>query len=139
MKRNQLWLAALFLLIAGMGISPVCGEDDEDDGEYTRRELRDFIGGVYRGGGTYITASSTASGGGGDIQKVGSVFFTPRGQYQKVGSVYLTPDGDIVTRAGRAFISRDDIRVRAGSAYIEKDGITTSAGGAVFRPSWSSR
>ena len=130
-------LGCVVVLIMASGGGPLWAEEDE--WENRRAEMKDFLGGVYRGGGQYTLAGSTASGRDGTIVRAGSVWETPEGQYQKVGSVYLTPDGGIVTRAGSAFIDRDDIRVKAGSAYVGKDGITTSAGGVVIKPGWSSR
>ena len=119
------------LLMTGLAFAEV--EDDEST------EMKDFLGGVYRGRGQYNMAGSIATGEGGVIMKRGSVWLTPRGQYQKVGSVYLTPDGGVVTRSGSTFIDEDEVITKAGSTYTGNGQTTTTAGSVVLKPGWSTK
>lgn|GEM_PF-6214951 len=109
------------------------------------REMEDFVGAVYRGGGNYVIVDEdTAVGPGGTIVRAGDTFLTPRGTYVKAGESYLRPGGGAVVKAGDSFLSPDGTMVRAGDVYVGPEGTSVVAGSTILRhfrkkPGWSSR
>lgn len=153
---------ALLFLLNLILISPVLAWDEEDGFGRNRerevgeaflnesrarqtREMEDFAGAVYRGGGNFVIVDGdTAVGSGGAIIRAGDTFLTPRGTYVKSGDSYLRPDGGAVVKAGPSFVSWDGTMVRAGNVYVGSVGTSVVAGNTVFRnfrnkPAWSSR
>lgn len=106
--------------------------DDED-------EMNDFIGGVYRGGGTVHRAGSVIMTEDGLIFKSGSRFIYQDGRVcQHVGSTYIREDSSVVVRAGNAFVSNDGLTEKVGSCYIGPVNSFT-AGSTTVRQGWASR
>lgn len=109
------------------------------------REMEDFVGAVYRGGGNFVlVGDGMAVGSGGAIIRAGDTFLTPRGAYVKAGTSYLRPDGGAVVEAGDSFVSWDGTMVRAGNVYVGAMGASVVAGDTVLRnfrekPGWSTR
>ena len=109
------------------------------------REMQDFVGAVYRGGGNYVIVDEdTAVGPGGTIVRAGDTFLTPRGTYVKAGESYLRPEGGAVVKAEDSFLSPDGTMVRAGDVYVGSEGTSVVAGSTILRnfrekPGWSSR
>jgi hypothetical protein len=151
--------AVSYLLTRGLA----CAWDD-DDGEVSHplasswereidakkkreiREMRDFLGAVYRGEGAMnITHGNLAQGAEGSIVRTGSTFSTPRGVYVKVGDNWFLPDGEgSVRKVGSSFLGPDGAVVSTGSTYLGAGGNSVVAGQSVFRnfpskPYWSSR
>ena len=102
-------------------------------------EMNDFIGGVYRGGGTVHRAGNVIMTDDGLIFKSGSRFIHQNGEVtQHVGSTYIREDNSVVVRAGNAFISNDGLTEKVGSSYIGPVN-SYSAGSTTVRQGWSTR
>ena len=100
-------------------------------------EMNDFVGGLYRGEGSFAMTRNVANGSSGSIIRSGNTFFTPEGVYRKVGNTYLCNDG-VVVSTGKSFVGYDHFVAKAGNTYV---GYYTSVGtrSTILRTSWASR
>ena len=108
--------------------------EDEDCG---RSEMSNFIGGVYRGEGSFAMTRNVANGSSGSIIRSGNTFFTPEGVCRKVGNTYLCYDG-VVVSTGKSFVGYDHFVAKAGNTYVG-DYTSVGTGSTILRPSWASR
>jgi hypothetical protein len=108
--------------------------EDEDCG---RSEMSNFIGGVYRGEGSFAMTKNVANGPSGSIIRSGNTFFTPEGVCRKVGNTYLCYDG-VVVSTGKSFVGYDHFVAKAGNTYVG-DYTSVGTGSTILRPSWASR
>ena len=108
--------------------------EDEDCG---RSEMSNFIGGVYRGEGSFAMTRNVANGPSGSIIRSGNTFFTPEGVCRKVGNTYLCNDG-VVVFTGKSFVGYDHFVAKAGNTYVG-DYTSVGTGSTILRPSWASR
>jgi len=116
------------LIAMAVLVAPVMGED-EDNNE--RAELAKFIGGAYKGRGTWVmTSGNNALSDRGCIRKVGNNYFTPEGFYRKVGNTYLK-DGEAIVTTGKTFLG-DGAVVSTGRTYLGDDRVKVSTGHTIL-------
>ena len=89
--------AITMFVVTAMLMASVMGEDEG------RSEMNNFIGGVYRGEGSFAMTRNVANGSSGSIIRSGNTFFTPEGVCRKVGNTYLCYDG-VVVATGKSFV-----------------------------------
>jgi len=130
----------LLFISAAVGLAWEAKDDDNRDGPKLRsarevREMRDFLGAVYRGQGAMnITSGRLAQGSEGSIVRTGNTFTTPRGVYVKVGDNWFLPDGEgSVRRVGSSFLGPKGAVIKTGQTYLGGGGNAVAAGQAVFR------
>ena len=124
---DTFYMKAMLILMAVL-VAPVMAEDDDGD---ERAELARFIGGAYKGRGTWVmTSGNNALSDRGCIRKVGNNYFTPEGFYRKVGNTYLKDDEAIVT-TGKTFLG-DGAVVSTGRTYLGDDRVKVSTGHTIL-------
>ena len=127
MKAITMIVVTAMLMASGLA-------EDEDCG---RSEMSNFIGGVYRGEGSFAMTRNVANGSSGSIIRSGNTFFTPEGVCRKVGNTYLCYDG-VVVSTGKSFVGYDHFVAKAGNTYVG-DYTSVGTGSTILRPSWASR
>jgi hypothetical protein len=125
--------AITMITLTAMLMASVMAE--EDDGG--RSEMSNFIGGVYKGNGSFAMTRNVANGPSGSIIRSGNTFFTPEGVYRKVGNTYLCNDG-VVVSTGKSFVGYDHFVARAGSTFVG-DYTSVSTRSTILRLSRASR
>lgn len=111
------------LLVMALLVAGVMAEDN--------KELERFIGGVYKGSGTWVmTSGDNALSDLGCIRKVGDNYFTPDGYYRKIGNTYVK-DGSAIVTTGETFLG-DGAVVSTGSTYLGDGKVRVSTGHTVL-------
>ena len=124
--------AITMITLTAMLMASVMAEEDEGGSE-----MNNFIGGVYRGEGSFAMTKNVANGSSGSIIRSGNTFFTPEGVCRKVGNTYLCNDG-VVVSTGKSFVGYDHFVAKAGNTYVG-DYTSVGTGTTILRPSWASR
>lgn len=124
--------AITMIAVTAMLMASVMAEDEET-------EMNDFVGGVYRGGGSVHRAGNVLMTEEGLIFKSGSRFIYQDGRVcQHVGSTYIREDSSVVVRAGSAFVSNDGLTEKVVSCYVGPVNSFT-AGSTTVRQGWTTR
>ena len=121
--------AITMFVVTAMLMASVMGEDEG------RSEMNNFIGGVYRGEGSFAMTRNVANGSSGSIIRSGNTFFTPEGVCRKVGNTYLCYDG-VVVSTGKSFVGYDHFVAKSGNTYVG-DYTSVGTGSTILRPSWA--